>query len=100
MSRMMESPAGKVEQLRSLYRQAGELEYELWNAAQSDPFAELSPAHARVYNDYLRQARELLPHATMLHREAMEAEEEMLVSDVHRYLRVAVVPELHKALPE
>jgi|GEM_PF-5824599 hypothetical protein len=96
MALMMEIPAARTERIRTLYRQAGELEFDLWNTAQSDPFAELTSTQARKFNDYVREAQELISEAVP--GEASEAGEETLVSEAHRYLRAALVPALHKAL--
>jgi hypothetical protein len=82
--------------LNSLYRKAGELEKELWETAQGDPFAEMTQDQAHAYNDFLRQARLALPDSVGIH----DANEETLVSEAHRELRVTLVPALTKALPQ
>jgi hypothetical protein len=83
------------EQARSLYRQAGQLEMELWNVAQQDPFAEMTREQAHSFNAYLRQAREVVPAANALR----EAGEDTLVSEAHRALRGHLLPELEKIQP-
>ncbi len=82
--------------LDSLCHKAGELEKELWKTAQGDPFAEMTPDQTHAYNDFLRQARLALPDSMGIH----DAEEDTLVSEAHRDLRVTLVPALIKALPQ
>lgn len=82
--------------LNSLYHKAGELEKELWETAQGNPFAEMTLEQAHAYNDFLRQARQALPDSMGIH----DANEETLVSEAHRDLRVTLVPALVKALPQ
>lgn len=83
------------EQVRSLYQQGGQLEMELWKAAQQDPFAEMTREQAHSFNAYLRQAQEVISVAPTVR----EAGEETLVSEAHRALRGHLIPELKKIAP-
>jgi DNA-directed RNA polymerase specialized sigma54-like protein len=82
--------------ISALYHKAGELEKELWETAQGNPFAEMTPAQAHAYNDFLRQTRQALPDTDGFG----EANEETLVSEAHQHLRVNLVPALVNALPQ
>ena len=94
------SPEARLERL---WRSAGDFQVELEGFAKREPATPLTSEQVSVFNQLLRDARELLPKSVALREdvEDMEAGDmEATAGGGVYFLRLTIVPALHNALPE
>jgi hypothetical protein len=92
-------PSPTLTRLRELWKNAGTFQIALEEIARRSPLATLNAEQVRVFNEYLAEARTLLPDSVILKDDVVGADLDTPVSEAEHALRVDIVPTLHNALP-